>query len=69
MGDTNVCEYCDEPASDLPPSETDGGVGPVFQYDAGDGTTAGFHADCHKDMMTQEICGEGLDEDGEAVPS
>lgn len=49
------CDYCGEPANDLPPSETDGGSGPVTTCEAGD-----FHADCLAEMTMGDSdgCGE-----------
>jgi hypothetical protein len=58
-----ICEYCDK----------DNGE-PVRVYDAGNGTTANFHTDCHAEMMGGEICGGeescdvGLDTDGDHCP-
>ncbi len=52
-----ICEYCDEHDGE-----------PLMSYDAGNGTTATFHLECHAEMMQHDICGEGLNEDGEEVP-
>jgi hypothetical protein len=52
-----ICEYCSEPANACKREETDGGIGPLKSYDAGNCTAALFHEDCHADLVKQEICG------------
>ncbi len=52
-----ICEYCSEPANTSKPEDTDGGIGPLKSYDAGNGPISLFHEDCHADMMRDEICG------------
>lgn len=41
-----ACEYCGE-SDDVP----------VKSYDAGNGTVAVFHPECHTEMMEHDICG------------
>lgn len=50
---TNVCEYCGKSGDASVFSR------PVKDYDAGNGTTAFFHVDCHADLMAQEPCDDG----------